>query len=117
MPKIFHVNWFRKDSNGKFLWPGYGENSRVLDWILRRVDDEKCFENSSIGRIPLKGALKLDGMNSNVDFDELFSIKKDFWEKEVEEIQKFFGDQVGKDLSSEIQEEISDLKKRIETMM
>lgn len=116
MPKIFHVNWFRKDSKGKFLWPGFGENSRVLDWVLKRVDDENCFENSAIGRIPSNGSLNLNGLQ-NVNLSELFSINKEFWTKESNEIQTFFDDQVGKDLPIEIQEELDDLKKRIETMM
>lgn len=116
MPKIFHVNWFRKDSEGKFLWPGFGENSRVLDWILKRINDENCFENTAIGRIPSKGSLNLNGL-SGTNLNELFMIKKDFWRKEAMEIEKFFDDQVGKDLPAEIQDELEDLKKRIETMM
>lgn len=116
MPKIFHVNWFRKDSNGKFLWPGYGENSRVLDWILRRIDDENCFEDSAIGRIPSEGALRLDGLKSKVDLKEIFEINRDFWIKEVEEIEKFFDDQVGKDLPKEVKEELDVLKSRVKRM-
>jgi phosphoenolpyruvate carboxykinase (GTP) len=72
MPKIFHVNCFRKDMNGKFLWPGFGENSRVLDWVLWRIDNENCFENLAIGRVPSVGSLNLDNITSS----ELFSLNK-----------------------------------------
>lgn len=116
MPKIFHVNWFRKDQSGKFMWPGFGENSRVLDWILNRIDGVDCYEESSIGLIPSANSLKVETLNTKIDMKELFSIPKDFWLKEVAEIQTYFDNQVGSDLPKEIQEQLSDLKKRIEKM-
>lgn len=83
LPKIYHVNWFRKDSNGKFLWPGFGENSRVLDWILRRLDGEDCGENTAIGIVPKSGSLNLAGMSESIDEKQLFHIPKQFWTEEV----------------------------------
>ena len=59
LPKIFHVNWFRKDSNGKFLWPGFGENCRVLDWIMRRINEENIIERTPIGFVPKAGSIDL----------------------------------------------------------
>lgn len=84
MPKIFHVNWFRKGKDGKFLWPGFGENSRVIDWIFRRLDDEDdCVQECPIGLIPKENALNLDGLKQEVDMRELFDLPKDFWMQEV----------------------------------
>lgn len=83
LPKIFHVNWFRKDEQGKFLWPGFGENSRVLDWILRRIDNEDCAKESPIGLIPKDDALNLKGLSQKIDMDRIFEIPKEFWLQEV----------------------------------
>lgn len=116
MPKIFHVNWFRKDKNGKFLWPGYGENSRVLDWILKRLDGFDCYEDTPIGRVPAPESLRLDHLKTQINMKELFSIERDFWMKEVAQIQQYFDDQVNADLPSEIQQQLSNLKLRLEKM-
>src|SRR5690606_30125781 len=63
-PKIFHVNWFRRDSaSGRFLWPGFGDNSRVLEWICRRCDGEAEAEEAPTGLVPPEGALRLDGLD------------------------------------------------------
>jgi phosphoenolpyruvate carboxykinase (GTP) len=116
LPKIFHVNWFRKDQNGKFLWPGFGENSRVLDWISSRIEGVDCYEKTPIGLVPSDGSLCLKTLETDINMKELFSIPKDFWLKEVEEIQTYFDNQVGADLPSEIQEQLTNLKERIEKM-
>lgn len=114
MPKVFHVNWFRKDQDGKFLWPGYGENSRVLDWVLNRIEGVDCHEETPIGLIPSEGSLRLEGLNTEINTKELFSIPKDFWLKEFEEIQTYFENQVGECLPSEIQNELNRLKNKME---
>lgn len=117
MPKIFFVNWFRKDENGRFLWPGYGENSRVIDWILRRCDNEECYDKTPIGLIPsANGGIRLDNMNENIEYEKIFAIEKDFWLEEAKCIQQYFDDQVGSELPSEIQFELDQLKKRVEEM-
>lgn len=113
-PKIFHVNWFRKDQDGKFLWPGYGENIRVLDWIIRRVNDEPCYKETAIGKMPTVDALNFNGLEQEINTNELFSIPKDFWLQEVKDIEKYFEEQVGHDLPAEIALELSNLKQRIE---
>lgn len=117
LPKIFHVNWFRKGKDGKFLWPGFGENSRIIDWIMKRLDGYDCYENTPIGRIPTSESLKLDHLRDEVKLDELFSIERDFWLKEVEEIQKYYHDQVGDDLPNEIQHQLNNLRKRVEIIL
>lgn len=114
MPKIFHVNWFRKDKNGKFMWPGYGENSRVLEWILKRIsDDESAFKNSAVGRVPAPGALKVDGLTPPVNLEEMFSLPKDFWVEELASIEKYFDQQVNVDLPQEIACELERMKQRV----
>ncbi|XP_055373071.1 phosphoenolpyruvate carboxykinase [GTP]-like [Condylostylus longicornis] len=116
VPKIFHVNWFRKGSDGKFMWPGYGENSRVLDWIVRRIDGEECYRDSAIGRIPTVNGLNLNNLEYNVNISEIFSIPKDFWNQEIKDIQKYFNEQINTDLPSEINEELIKLGLRIEAL-
>lgn len=113
-PKIFHVNWFRKNSNGKFLWPGFGENARVLDWVLRRINGEECYVDSLVGRIPAAGALRTDGLDISINFAELYSQPRDFWMDEVTNIATYFDEQVGTDLPHQIANELNELKWRIE---
>jgi len=68
MPKIFHANWFRKSPEGKFIWPGFGENARVLEWIIRRCNGEDVAQDSIIGKVPAPGSLNMDGLDG-VDLD------------------------------------------------
>lgn len=114
-PKIFHVNWFRKDQQGKFMWPGFGENARVIEWILRRIDGEEIYEDSPIGKLPIKSTLNVNGL-PKVDLNEMFSIPKDFWVEEVQAIEKYFDEQVNIDLPAEISNELNQLKSRIEQL-
>ncbi|KAG5672754.1 hypothetical protein PVAND_002851 [Polypedilum vanderplanki] len=116
MPKVFHVNWFRKDKNGKFLWPGYGENSRVLDWILKRIDGFDCYDETPIGYVPTPESLRLDNLKSQINLKELFSIEREFWLKEAEQIQTYYDNQVGTDLPKQIQQQLNNLKARVEKM-
>lgn len=83
LPKIFHVNWFRKGKDGKFMWPGFGENTRVIDWILRRVDGENCAIETPIGYVPKSDSINLKGLTEKIDMDELCKIDKGFWIEEV----------------------------------
>ena len=74
-PKIFHVNWFRKGANGKFLWPGYGENVRVLKWMLDRIEGRAAATETPIGYVPTPGSLTLDGLNISRDtLEELLRV-------------------------------------------
>lgn len=115
LPKIFHVNWFRKDNEGKFLWPGYGENSRVLEWMFNRIEGKASAKPTAIGYIPTDTALNLKGLE-DVNLTELFDISKEFWEKEVDEIKKYFEVQVNADLPYEIEREMLDLEMRIKQL-
>ena len=116
LPKIFHVNWFRKDADGQFIWPGFGENIRVLDWVLKRLDNEDVAVKSPIGWIPKPGSLNIDGLGQKVDMEELFRIPKNFWEEEVREIKTYFTEQVGNDMPNELMEELSKLEDRIKQL-
>jgi phosphoenolpyruvate carboxykinase (GTP) len=90
-PKIFHVNWFRKGVDGKFLWPGYGENVRVLKWILERVEGRGAAVETPIGHVPTRGALTLDGLNiSKEAVDELMRVNPEDWEQELVDTKEFF---------------------------
>ena len=113
LPKIFHVNWFRKSSSGGFLWPGFGENVRVLDWVLRRVEGEPCARRSAVGWLPAEGALRLDGLTPRPDLEQLFSLPGPFWRREVEEVGSYFADQVGEDLPNQIANQLDALRRRV----
>ncbi|NWY57901.1 PCKGC protein, partial [Chionis minor] len=115
LPRIFHVNWFRKNSQGKFLWPGYGENSRVLEWMFNRIEGKASAKPTAIGYIPADTALNLKGLE-DVSLTELFDISKEFWEKEVEEIKQYFEVQVNADLPYEIEREMLALEMRIKQL-
>lgn len=91
LPKIFYVNWFRKDKDGKWLWPGYGDNSRVLKWICERVSGEGKAVNTPIGYMPTPDAIDTDGLNvSTHDMEELLKVNKEEWLKEVESIKEHY---------------------------
>jgi len=91
MPRVFQVNWFRKDSDGGFLWPGFGENSRVLEWILERVDGQVAAQESPIGLLPRLDDLNVDGLELGEDaLEQLFAIDADSWRSEVDATEQFF---------------------------
>ncbi|KAK3086764.1 hypothetical protein FSP39_022948 [Pinctada imbricata] len=114
MPKIFHVNWFRVGEHGEFLWPGFGDNVRVLDWILRRcAGDQSMLEKTPIGYIPKKGSLNLDKID-NLDWKELFSLPKPYWLDDMRESIRFLEDQVGCDVPQVVMDELNAQQKRIE---
>ncbi|RKT06567.1 phosphoenolpyruvate carboxykinase (GTP) [Streptomyces sp. 3211.6] len=102
LPKIYYVNWFRKNDAGKFVWPGFGENSRVLKWIVGRLDGNAEGVETPIGVLPTKAALDLDGLDiSDEDLDFLLTVDKDVWREEaalVPEHLNTYGDHTPKEL-------------------
>jgi phosphoenolpyruvate carboxykinase (GTP) len=91
LPKIFHVNWFRKDADGKFMWPGFGENLRVLDWIIKRCDGKVGCLQTPIGRLPLPGDLNLEGIDvPTATMEALLEVDAAAWQAEISEIGKYF---------------------------
>jgi phosphoenolpyruvate carboxykinase (GTP) len=112
-PRIFHVNWFRMDEHGKFLWPGYRENLRILEWIVDRCDNEVDAENTPIGYIPRPDDIDLTGLSLPAQtLEKLFHIDKKSWSEELEGINRFFK-QFKKDLPQELWQEYESLKERI----
>jgi len=90
-PKIFHVNWFRKGGDGKFLWPGYGENVRVLKWMLDRIEGRAAAADTPIGCVPTPGSLTLDGLSiSRETMKELLSVDSSEWLAEDQAVGEFF---------------------------
>lgn len=112
-PKIFNVNWFRVDENGNFIWPGFGDNLRVLDWILSRCDEKIGASVTSIGYVP-----KLEDINmKSLDLDKkslekILEIDKDLWKEEVKEIKEFYKN-FGNRLPKELKRELVELEDRL----
>ena len=108
LPRIFYVNWFRKDEDGRWLWPGYGENSRVLEWVFERVGGKGDAVETPIGLIPAKGAINTDGLDvSEADMDTLLSVDPTEWKAEVPSIREHFatfGDKLPAELAAEVDE-------------
>ena len=116
-PRIFHVNWFRKGADGKFLWPGYGENVRVLKWILERVEGRGAAQETPIGYVPAKNGLTLDGLKvSGEALNELLRVNPADWENELEDSKQFLV-KFGARLPREIREEHGKLAKRFEPLV
>lgn len=107
LPKIFFVNWFRKTKDGKWLWPGYGENSRVLKWIFERCDGEGKFQETAIGVMPTVDAIDRPEGVSEEDMKELLSLDKEGWKAEIADVRAnhypTFGDNLPKELMSELE--------------
>jgi phosphoenolpyruvate carboxykinase (GTP) len=114
LPKIFFVNWFRKE-NGKFLWPGFGENSRVLKWIFERTDDENNYVESAIGLLPDTNKFDFNGLNiDKKNIDILFGIDKGEWLEETEAIRKYYYSLYQENTPLVLREQLSDLIVRLE---
>ena len=113
LPKIYQVNWFRKDAAGKFIWPGFGDNSRVLAWIIDRVDGEAEAEETAIGRRPLPGALDIDGLDlTEDDLLELFDVDSATWLAECDLTEEYFA-KFGERLPAGLSAQLSHLRDRL----
>lgn len=113
LPKIYSVNWFRKSDDGKFLWPGFCENVRVLKWIFERSDGVDHFERTPIGNIPRKGALDLSGLNiSEESLKDLFAVDTTEWLDETENMREYLS-KFGERLPEGIVKQLDDLVKRL----
>jgi phosphoenolpyruvate carboxykinase (GTP) len=116
LPKIFYVNWFRKDESGKWLWPGFGENSRVLKWVVERVSGKGEAVKTAIGYMPTESAIDTNGLDvSAADMAELLKVSKDEWLNEVESIRAHYAS-YGEKLPVELAHQLEALEKRLNEM-
>ena len=113
-PKIFHVNWFRTDDEGHFIWPGFGDNMRVLDWILARCEDKVDARETAIGYVPYAKDINIEGLNDiSVDtIENLLSVDKASWLEDVENIKAFYA-QVGERVPAIMYDELKALEERL----
>ena len=113
LPKIFFVNWFRRDEDGRFLWPGFGENSRVLKWIFDRIDGKASAEKTAIGYLPNAGDLDTNGLDiNNSDLEKLLSVDATGWKEAIPQIRDHFT-QFGPKLPSALVDKLNELDKSL----
>ena len=109
-PKIFHVNWFRTDDNGNFIWPGFGENMRVLLWILARCENKVDAVETAIGYVPKAEDINIEGLDISIDtIRELLSVDKAHWIEDLESIKAFYA-KIGDTIPAELKEELAKLE-------
>jgi phosphoenolpyruvate carboxykinase (GTP) len=111
VPRVFQVNWFRKGADGRFLWPGFGENARVLEWILGRVDGQLAATETPLGLVPTPTDLNVEGIES-VDLDQLFAIDRDAWLAEADETEVFF-ERFGNRVPDELYGQLETLREKL----
>jgi phosphoenolpyruvate carboxykinase (GTP) len=113
LPKLYYVNWFRQDDKGHFIWPGYGENSRVLKWVFERVSGKGEAVDTPIGRLPAPGALDTEGLNlPGADLELLLKVDVEGWLSELPLIEKYY-EQFGQRLPAGLRAEYEELQKRL----
>lgn len=112
-PKIFNVNWFRTDDEGNFIWPGYGDNMRVLEWILARCEDKVGAKETAIGYVPNAEDINVEGLDGVTveTIEDLLTIDKDMWLKETEGIEQFYGELTR--VPAELKQQLANLKAKL----
>jgi phosphoenolpyruvate carboxykinase (GTP) len=113
MPRIFVVNWFRKDAEGKFIWPGFGENSRVLEWVFRRCSGEGEIVETPIGYVPAEGEINTEGLSiSDEEMRELTTVDEDALRAQLPQVEEFLA-KFGDTLPDEVSNQLDSLKQRL----
>ena len=118
-PKIFNVNWFKQDENGNFIWPGFGDNMRVLDWIIRRCEGKVDAVETPIGFLPKKGDINLKGIEDEVTSeveDKLLAVDVDLWKKEIAEMRRYYNDDIkakGGNIPQALYDELDKIEARL----
>jgi phosphoenolpyruvate carboxykinase (GTP) len=113
LPKIFYVNWFRRDEAGNFVWPGFGENIRVIKWALERIEGTAAAVDTPIGRVPAPGALDVSGLELGADaLRDALDVDVDEWQREIPLIEEWF-DKIGATLPTSLRDELDALKLRL----
>jgi phosphoenolpyruvate carboxykinase (GTP) len=114
LPKIFYVNWFRRGDDGRFLWPGFGENSRVLKWVIERLEGRGAAAETPIGMVPPASGLDLSGLDvSTEDVEAALAVDVDEWRAEIPQVTEWFG-KFGDKLPGVLWAELDALKARLE---
>jgi phosphoenolpyruvate carboxykinase (GTP) len=112
-PKLFHVNWFRRDAAGKFLWPGYGDNLRVMEWIIKRCTGAVGADESPIGQLPRLADLNLAGTNvGDATMKELLAVQRDAWRKEAADMRGYL-EEFGARAPAEMSAELDEIERRL----
>ena len=113
LPRIFYVNWFRRDDDGGFLWPGFGENSRVLKWVIERIDGQAAAVETPVGHVPAPGSLDVEGLDvTEEQLAAALAVDVAEWEAEIPQIQEWF-EKFGEDLPAVLWTELDTLKARL----
>jgi len=113
LPKIFYVNWFRKDENGKFVWPGFSENSRVLKWVIERLEGKAAAIETSIGHVPTADALDVSGLDMTPEaLATALTVNDEEWKAEIPLIEDWFA-KIGDKLPASLRVELDTLKSRL----
>jgi phosphoenolpyruvate carboxykinase (GTP) len=113
LPKVFYVNWFRRDDEGKFVWPGFGENIRVLKWAIERLEGKAAAVDTPIGRVPAPDALDVDGLDmSGQDLANAIKVDIEQWRNEVPSIEEWF-EKIGDKVPTSLRDELESLKLRL----
>jgi len=111
-PRIYNVNWFQK-KNGRFLWPGFGDNMRVIDWIIDRCEGKDYGTKTPIGIVPKVNEINQNGLNaSKEDLEQILSVDKNLWKEEISDIEHHY-EKFGSRLPKELTHELDELKKHI----
>jgi phosphoenolpyruvate carboxykinase (GTP) len=113
LPKLFWVNWFRRSEDGSFLWPGFGDNVRVLKWVLERVDGQGSSIDTPIGRVPAPDALDTEGLPIDPNLlSELLTVDGESWSEELPQLQAHY-DLIGERLPPHLRDQLAILEKRL----
>jgi phosphoenolpyruvate carboxykinase (GTP) len=113
LPKIFYVNWFRRGDDGRFLWPGFGENGRVLKWAIERIEGKATAEETPIGHVPTADQIDLDGLDApRADIEAALAVDVEEWKAEIPLIEEWF-DKIGPSLPTSMRDELDALKLRL----
>ena len=119
-PKIFNVNWFRQDENGNFIWPGFGDNMRVLDWIIERCEGTVDAVETPIGFVPKAEDINVEGIEDEVTpeiMGKLLNVDKDLWKKEIAEMRRYYNDDIkakGGNIPQALYDELDKLEARLD---
>lgn len=118
-PKIFNVNWFKKDEDGNFMWPGFGDNMRVLDWIIKRCEGTVDADETAIGYLPKPEDINLTGIEDEVTpeiLDKLLAVDKDLWKAEIAEMRRYYNEDLaanGARIPDALVKELDNLEARL----